>query len=484
MDPGGGRTRAFVCIANRCALNTSGGGTVVPDSGVMPPMVDTGVTPTPDTGMMGTPDSGIHPDATSGITPSMCTPPMLPAGANGTAADNMPPNLFSPSIMPAAPNANDMIMVSVSAAEGGCGIESASMTIESEPAGNDPVQRIQATSQSGAITITAGTPSTITMNATVLDCLQPVPHRVTQMHVRDFAGNTTTFRFDAMDSACNPQIPGNPNAECYKQTTNLNTTPASTSLQVMQMTPSTTGSLPPTLNAATLAGAGTTLSGNIGVNPDNTCPMVSMDLTITNGSRTKIETVQFNTGAYSISVPQCAATGNWELTGIRLKDMQGRESNYLKLGAAPTFQLNGTAGSGVNVPAAVALTGGNDTASPVLTQVVTVPSNDPQVGTSVMTDFHATDPGCGFGLGSVIFTNGTGNSFSAALAAGGPGVFGCGLIPQCAPRGNYTVTGSVLDTYGASTTFFDNTMGAYGLFQSDGTMTSSVPAALITISHN
>ena len=485
MDPGGGRMRPFVCIAKRCRLNEGAMmvGPMTPDSGLGP--VDTG----PGPGDAGPVEAGGFMDAASvpdsGITPSTCTPPTLPANAMGTAADTTSPSVFNPVITPPAPNAGDMLSVTVQVGEGGCGVESANLTIESDPAGTDPVQRITASSGAGLLTITGmGTPYTLTMNATVLNCLQPVPHRVTQLFIRDYAGNSSTYRYDANDTACMPQLPGNPNAECYKLTTNGNLTPASTSVQVMQMTPNTTGSLPPTLNAATLTGSGATLSGNIGVNPDATCPVMTMGLTLTNGIRTKVETVPFNGGAYSIDVDACAANGNWEISGIVLTDMQLRQSNYLKIPNMPTYQLYGTAGSGVNVPAAVPLTGGADMASPVWTKIVTVVSNNAASGTSVMTDFHATDPDCGLGSGVATFTNGTGNAFTGVLAAGGPGVFGCVFIPQCAPRGSYTLTGTVIDRYSATSTLYDNTMGGYGLFQSDGTMTSSVPAALIQITHN
>lgn len=455
----GGGPQPYICVSGRCQANPARGnvGPMIPDVG---PAMDamaldaSGMDST--TGMdAGAAEVGAM-DA--GVTVSMCT--VAPGPLNNTE-DQDAPTAFAFTIDNNAPTAGQTVNISFNIAES-CGLESATIIIEGDRVGMDPQDRI---TLQGTID-NASSPPRVTAALAISDCFTAVPHRVSSILLRDFAGNTANYL--AVANQMNYQLSSNGAAA------------VDSGAAVIQFTPATSGQLPPGLTAITATPNATGFAVDVTVSQNAACGLAEMTVAATS-TRGHTLSRTFNTNTGTFDVPACARSGTWTVSSLSFTDASRRTVSYFGASGAMYLRNDGV-NSMVNVVSPALAGGMGDAQSPTLRSVPRTRRDMPMGGAGFQVDVVARDDACAIASGSATFSR-NGRAFSTSLAAVGTEghVAGCVAIPQCAINGAYTLsTMSVVDEGGAST-LLTVTGAAYTLIESDGTASSSVPPSLIMI---
>ena len=464
------------CVAGRCVLQATpvatpdaGGGTDATagtdamsmppaDGGAMTP-VDSGMMGPTDTGMMmGPPDTGMM--MMGGFPMSTCA---FPAQAN-PAEDTDAPLMLSPTLTSSSPTAGEMVTFNFMAVEAGCGLASASVTVQSSPVGANPPYSITLPAQiNGSMVSASGIISPCLIAGNV--------HRIASLSLRDVAGNSALYFY----------LPGQ---ATYQLLVNGGMTPTDSQIPVVEFTPQgTTGLGLPGLTGVTATANANGADVTVMVNNQD-CGVTQTSVTLSSAGRQVIASGQGTT--VPVVVAECARTGTWDVSAITLTDEGGRTISYAGMaganymaGATPTTVMT----------ANVTLMGmGGDTMGPdFMDEPAVMSTSMMNQGTSAMVWLRMMDDACGLEGGSVTFSNesaGQLRSFSAAvtpnMASGG--LAGCVPIPACAVSGTYTMSGiSARDLGGHSVTLIEMG-GTYNQIESDG-MPGGGPTMIPSVMH-
>ena len=471
-----------VCRAQRCRLVPEDRPVVAVDAGP----TDTGTSASPmDAGQMDA-STMMMTDAAFVARASACAFPVLASNNEDTSAPSfygIPAFTVNGMSGSAAVNSGDSFEIALTVGET-CGLAWAKAVLQTDAAmgttnaaerivlEGDTYIRLQngvgASMDESLVTILGG----------VSPCLQNTgQYSMTELHLRDFAGNTSVYTLSSATGTYNVSQNGGASSNAGVP-----------EVRISVGGTGTTESPPAPLNTVVASSNASGMNVEVSISNQNvTCYLNQVEVTATSSTGqvvTGVATAQPATPptngqlTVAVSIPTCAQNGGWTVTSVRLTDTAGRSTEYTTSGGANYVRSDGQA-TAVN-PATVTLTGGTDSASPDLVDVQVQTSGETG-GTAVSLNVVASDDACNVGSNTVRFTHSSGASFAAELDVTHPIGTGCIPIPLCAPRGDYTLsTITVSDEGGASVTASESG-GTYTVSKTGSSTTGWVPPAAIIV---
>ncbi|MEE2902509.1 MAG: hypothetical protein VYC39_09270 [Myxococcota bacterium] len=476
----------YICVSGRCQFAPRDNPILPqPDASVM---ADTGTTAATDAGSTASMDAGMMgPTDAAFVAPNACDFPQLlntaedtdaPAIAGSPRVNNQP---LQATVQSGSPFAVTFTVTET------CGLASAKVVIgpSGAPSVGEAPERIELNLTPGQGIDNSSGNVTVTINAAVSPCYtNNGRYQLLEVHLRDFAGNTSYYEPDGSNILQRADKKGDP----------LTSAGILGATIIVQGTQSTQAPSPQLSNIVSSVNG----SGGIDVtaavtNQVDDCHFHKLYVTATSSLG------QTLTGMYeqpigsppnngeltaSINVPACARSGNWSITSIKLVDSAQRLVSYSAAAGQNYVRSDGEATT-VASPSQ-ALNGGSDIASPDFSDIQTQVTLEQDLGTAVNFNLAVDDDACLLGETQVQLTHESGSpSFFMTLNEGSPSVSaGCLPIPMCARSGSYSLSTVGATDQGGASTVLTESGTEYSITKTDNLTTGWTPPAIINVVHS